>query len=195
MATSTALPRTPTNLLTISPLWTIQIIIISALLGFLTFVFGFAGVKASYQIIIPAYIILVTTYLLYLALTIYEITLYFRTRLTAASYLRFQYLKIYISFLELAVLGILVVLGESDDAGEMVLKQAIGLTAISRIPFLFGPVFAWVLWEDDDPAAFEERSEVVRTRAGTRDFGVFETDGERMPLLIKIDPPPAEEHV
>lgn len=81
------------------------------------------------------------------------------------------------------------------------MKQVIGLTAISRIPFLFGPVFAWILFPDEDEeviyarAVEDGRSEVVRTRAGTGDFGVFEADGERMPLLIKIDPPPGEEHV
>lgn len=78
------------------------------------------------------------------------------------------------------------------------MKQAIGLTAISRIPFLFGPVFGWVLWGDED--VDEERGcerEVEegldrRASTGARDFGVFEADGERMPLLIKIDPPPEE---
>jgi hypothetical protein len=93
-------------------------------------------------------------------------------------------------------------LNEDDDAGEMAMKQVIGLTAISRIPFLFGPVFAWILYPDEDEeviyarAVEDGRSEVVvRTRAGTGDFGVFEVDGERMPLLIKIDPPPGEELV
>jgi hypothetical protein len=82
--------------------------------------------------------------------------------------------------------------------------QIIGLTAISRIPFLFGPVLCWWLWDESEESCSREGGEgrgmstPWRTPwlgGGTRDFGVFEGVGERAPLLIRIHPPEEAEEV
>jgi hypothetical protein len=61
-----------------------------------------------------------------------------------------------------------------------------------RIPFLFGPICAWALWDYDCTTPQVASGSAVMTGVATRDFGVFEGDGERAPLLIRVYPPEGE---
>lgn len=142
------------------------------------------------------------TYILYLALNLYETLSYSRHTLSTLTYLRLQSLKIYIAFLELALLGIFTLLDENDSATEKLMVQIVGLTAISRVPLLFGPLLCWWLWDESEvegqaTTGMSAMNTPWRTPVGgdERDFGVFEGQGERAPLLIRIHPPQEEEAV
>jgi len=82
------------------------------------------------------------------------------------------------------------------------MTHEIAVTGFSRIPFVFGPVLCWVLWEENVDGYEGVRvpneapmSDETPTGEMPRDFGVFEGDAERRPLLIRIDPPQGEELV